>query len=243
MAFRPERVLGPAVLAGGAAALAAAGLFFGRGFVLPFPQPSEMKVRPDGAVEDVALMSLGMRRAAADLAFVRLLQYYGTQEGESSAEAMAESVGLEQRHHEHEGGVYPEFYSRAREIVDLDPYFEHGVLFAVGSLAFNQNRPEEAIDLLNRARARDPHKWRYDALLAAIGYKKAGDPQKVADSLLPVALDPDSPAVVKQVTAFLLKRIGRRTEAVNVYRILLDTTQDQGYIENARRNIAELSGH
>jgi tetratricopeptide (TPR) repeat protein len=243
MALRPQRILGPAVLAGGAAALAAAGFLFARGFALPYPAPSEMKVRADDAVEDVALMSLGMRRAAADMAFVRLLQYYGTPEGEPAAQQMAESVGLAQEHHMHEGGVYPEFYPRAREIVDLDPYFEHAVLFAVGSLAFNQNRADEAIDLLNRARARDPQKWRYDALLAAIGYKNAGDPQRVADALMPVALDPDSPALVKQVTAFLLKRIGRRTEAVRVYRLLYDTTKDEGYRENALRNVAELSGH
>ena len=46
----------------------------------PFPPPGHMKVAPDEAVEVVGSLSLGMRRMAADIAFLRLLQYYGTRD-------------------------------------------------------------------------------------------------------------------------------------------------------------------
>jgi tetratricopeptide (TPR) repeat protein len=237
MPVRSERIL-IAALASSLAALWAVGWAFGRDFKLPYPPLSAMKVRPDDAVETAGFLSLGLRRGAADVGFVRLLQYYGTPEGEFQFAFLAP---IEHGESPYEGGVYPEMYARGREIIDLDPYFDHAAEYAIGSLAFNLNRPLESIDLLERVRKYNPKQWRYDALLAAVGYLKAKNPEKVADSLLPVALDPDSPAMVKQETAFLLKKIGRNAQAVRVYQLLILTTKDEGYIDNARRNIALLT--
>ena len=81
---------GGGAVASVAAALGAAGWLFGRSFLLPFAPPSEMRIRAEDAIEATAFLSLGMRRAAADLEFVRLMQYYGTVEGEPEFDYLVE---------------------------------------------------------------------------------------------------------------------------------------------------------
>ncbi|MBI4056349.1 MAG: hypothetical protein HY399_02255, partial [Elusimicrobia bacterium] len=98
-----------------------------KNFSLPFPSPQDIRMKASEAVRDIAFLSLGMRRLGADVEFIQLMQYYGTSEEE-------------QEHHRHDlkygAGNYPEFFVRARHILDLDPYYRNACLYAAGVLAF-----------------------------------------------------------------------------------------------------------
>ncbi len=229
-----------------------AGLFFvslffsfltGRGYVLPFPSAAEIPSFMDSGMGDVFFLSLGMRRLAADIWFIRLLQYYGAQE-EEGADADNADRGHDERdnhhHHNYDGGNYPEMLPRASHILALDPYFTHACLYAAGALAFNLNKPEEAVELIGRVKKYNPKEWKYDSYLAAIGYKAAKNPEKVADMITPVVNDPDCPTMIKQLAAFLNKRVKRYKTAAEIYRNIIAVSPEQAYVENARRELKKL---
>lgn len=56
-----------------------------RGFSYPFPSSTTLVLK-ENTVQDVGGVLLGMRRAAADLAFLQMLQYYGTRKVEDDEE-------------------------------------------------------------------------------------------------------------------------------------------------------------
>ncbi len=180
-------------------------------------------------MQDLATLSLGLRRLGADLEFLRLLQYYGTEE-----------AGVPERVAENGGGRYPEVLPRTLRLLDLDPFFTPAALFAAGALAFNLDRPDEAVILLQTALRRHPQQWRYHAYLAAVGYQKARDPEQVMRVLEPFVWEPDCPTLVKNQVAFLMRHAGRLDEARKLYRNILDTTADQGYKEQAERALRVL---
>ncbi len=219
-----------------AAALAFAGPWFFMTSSHPFPPPDRIREVRQSSVQDALALSLGLRRLAADVWFIRLMQYYGSPE--------VERVRGEDGHFELEpdfgSGKYPEFLPLARHVLALDPYFTNAGLYAAGSLAFNLYRPEEAVGFLNGALVYHPREWKYVTLLAAIGYSKAKDPAKVARIIAPLLLEPDCPVMIRQLAAFLNKKAGNYREAYLIYKTILETTRDQFYIDNARRELAKL---
>ncbi|MEI7481877.1 MAG: hypothetical protein WCK75_05965 [Elusimicrobiota bacterium] len=218
-----------------AAALALAGPWAFLTYARPFPQADKIGAVRQSAVEDAVALALGVRRLAADLWFIRLMQYYGTPELlEGEVEEEARERG------ENGTGKYPDFLPVARHILALDPYFTNAGLYAAGSLAFNMARPEEAVSLLNGALIYRPKEWKYVALLAAIGYSKAKDPAKVSELIKPLIMEPDCPVMIRQLAAFLNKKMGNYSDAYKIYKTILETTKDRFYIDNAGKEMAKL---
>ncbi|HBB66467.1 MAG: hypothetical protein A2X28_09620 [Elusimicrobia bacterium GWA2_56_46] len=199
----------------------------------PFPPPDRIREVGRSASGDALALSLGFRRLAADVWFIRLMQYYG---------APPEMDGSSGPEPEFGGGTYPDFLPIARHILALDPYFTNAGLYASASLAFNLSRPAEAVSLLNEALLYHPREWRYVTLLAAIGYSKASDPAKVARLIMPLIMEPDCPVMLRQLAAFLNKKAGNYRAASLIYKTILETTRDQFYIDNARKELARLEG-
>lgn len=208
----------------------------GKNYVHPFPQAGQMHSFSDSALSDAGVLSLGIRRLAADVWFIRLMQYYGT------SQYLDEEKEDSHDHGDHDAGTgkYPDIFPRSRHILDLDPYFTHVGLYSAGALAFNLGRSDEAIELINHAKLYQPREWKYDAYLAAIGYRLAGNPEKVADMLAPVVRDPECPTMIKQLVAFLNKKIKRYRAAAEIYEDIAMTAQDPYYIRNARRELVKL---
>ncbi len=201
-------------------------------FYWPMPPISSVPLSARDATQNIFLASLGMRRLAADLAFIRLLMYYGTPES-----------GEDGHGHSHEtpfgAGHYPELLERSLRILDLDPYFSYAALYGAGALAFNLGRPQEAVRVLQYASARNPKEWKYRAYLAAIGFQHKGDALSILRELSPVVDDPDCPTMIKNLVAFLNLRAGRRGEARRIYRSMLES-RDPAYQEVARRALEKL---
>lgn len=236
-----------ALLLPAAAALAwAAGAAAGAAAYAPaYPPPYEIRVPAEGAAGDMFSLALGARRLFADVWFVRLMQYYGShEEGPDGEEECPEHPG-ELHHHHHHGlngeGVYPEFLPRARHVLELDPHFAAAGLYGAGSLAFNLGRPEEAQQLLDFAIRNSPREWKYPMLLAAIGYSASKEPLKVAEALRPFLREPDCPAMLKQLAAFLNKKAGNYAAAAAIYADIAATSRDEFYVRNARRELERLA--
>lgn len=230
-----------AALAGAAAALLGAGALAGRVPRGPYPPPTEVRLAAEDAVTSASLVSAGMRRLAADLAFIRLLLYYGTPEGRHAGHDHDSGHA-----HEHEwgggeygAGSYRELGPRAERILSLDPFWRYPVLYGAGALAFNLDRPEEALRLLKEGLRHRPGDSRYLAYVAAVGFSKNGDLARVAEELSPVVAGPDAPTMLKNIVAFMHVRLGRREEAARLYREIL-RSRDESYHENARRALKRL---
>lgn len=234
------------ILASCAAALiAVVGIYGFLTFEVPFPRPDMIHEVRQSAVEDSVALGLGLRRLAADLWFVRLMQYYGTPEFKEGAEC--EDAAKHHAHcvHCHVGmdfgaGKYPDFLPIARHIMALDPYFANAGLYSGASLAFNMGRPEEALSLLNWAASYVPHEWKYVTLITAIGYSRAKDPGRVAQLINPLVMEPDCPVMIRQLAAFLNKKSGNYRAARAIYAKILETTRDRFYIDNAKKELAKL---
>jgi tetratricopeptide (TPR) repeat protein len=203
----------------------------------PFPSPDKIREVRQSAEGDALALSLGLRRLAADLWFIRLMQYYGTPELEWEPVPLLKKKDPSQTYG---AGRYPDFLPMARHILALDPYFSNACLYAAGSLAFNISRPEEAISLLNIARIYNPKEWKFVTLLAAIGYSTAKNPEEVAKTITPLIMEPDCPVMLRQLAAFLNKKAGNYRAAYLIYKTILETTKDKFYLENAAKELAKL---
>ncbi|MBI4375889.1 MAG: hypothetical protein HY549_05500 [Elusimicrobia bacterium] len=183
------------------------------------------------AVENAALFSLGMRRLAADLGLIRLLIYYGTPEDHHGHHTVAEHFG---------SGHYPELGPRAMRILDLDPSFSYAPIYSAGALAFNLDRPEEALAVLRHALSRDPGNPEYHRYAGAIGFHKKGDPRKVLELLEPALENEATPTMIKHLAAFLFERSGQRERAVSIYREIAQASRDEGYRRMAQEALRRL---
>ncbi len=234
MISKLDNFLFPAVIA----VLLYLGYVTGKDYVPPFPQAGQMHSFSDSALSDAGVLSLGMRRLAADVWFIRLMQYYGGLQ-------CGEAKKGDSHHHDHGDydvgtGKFPDIFSRSRHILDLNPYFTHAGLYSAGALAFNLGRSYEAIELIEQAKRYEPREWKYDAYLAAIGYRLAGNPEKVADILAPVVRDPECPIMIKQLVAFLNKKIKRYRAAAEIYADIAMTARDPYYVRNSRQELTKL---
>ncbi|HUT85980.1 MAG TPA: hypothetical protein VMW66_03990 [Elusimicrobiales bacterium] len=229
-------------------------------FKTPYPAVKSFK---SSAVSDVGFLSSGLRRLGADIAFIAMMQYYGSpEEGDTAfiADDKQENkdrnktkkkpnkfkeyhvYGLSKRpsYADIEKGYYPELFDRTMHILSLDPYFTHVVLSSSACLAFGLNRSDEALEILEFARKYSPDFTRYQLYIAAIGQAKAKNPGAVADIMDEILQSPETPDMVKNVTAFLNKKIGRYQRAYEIYQDLYQTSKDTFYIENSKKQMKIL---
>ncbi len=214
------------------------------------PSPSAdligLRLEAEGAVETAALLGLGMRRLAADLALIRMIIYYGSPEDPSPDDDGHGHDPHGHGAHDHgqggrfEGGDYPLLAPMGMRLLDLDPAFSYGALFSAGALAFNLDRPDEALEVLEYALKRDPKNIQFQAYVAAIGFHKRGDPEGVIRILEPFLSAPGCPTMIKSMMAFLYRRTGRTREAIRLYLDIYENSRDKGYRLNAEKRLREL---
>lgn len=213
--------------------------------------PLPLKISAEGAVETASLFGLGMRRLAADLGLIRLLIYYGTPEAVGAGEQGHEDERAPGHTHEHRfdrehpersygGGKYPEIGPRAMRILDVDPSFSYPALMAAGVLVFNLNRPDEALELLRYAMARDPANEQYRRYVGAVGFHRHGDAKSVISILEPLLGDPDCPTMIKSMVALLYLQTGNRAASVRLYREIAEFSRDEGYRHLALQKLKDM---
>ncbi|MDD5655841.1 MAG: hypothetical protein PHF00_01105 [Elusimicrobia bacterium] len=201
----------------------------------PQAWPLARPLAAQASVEDAALFSVGMRRLAADLELVRLLIYYGTPQAQAGEALEPHAEGARVR-----SSAYPGLARRTMRILDKDPSFGYVALYGAGALAFNLNRPGDALEVLRYALSRDPGNRQYLAYIGAVGFHRSGDERGVIKLLEPVLHEPDCPTLIKHMVAFLYVRTGQRRQARLLYREILETSQDEGYRAMAARALERL---
>ena len=184
------------------------------------------------AVQDMAAVLAGARRMGADVAFIQLLQYYGS--GEEAKPRPGERVDDPKKL------WLPRFLPLSSRIAALNPFFRFGVLFSAGTLGFVLDRPEEALSLLERATAVDPTFWRYRLYAGAIAYQKNENPDKVIVFLEEALKYPDCPSILQNILANLHKKRGDYARAAEIYRFTLQTSRDPAAVNTARTQLKRL---
>jgi len=194
-----------------------------------FPLPPIVEVKPSSFIYFWGNL-LGLRRLSSDLAWIRLLQYYGTLEKE------------EHIHQPHycERGEYKNLLPMCQEVVRLDPYFHYAYLFGSGSLAFNHGRYDEAIELLREGIKNNPKFWKFRLYIAAILYTRIKEYGRVVPLLEEAIRYTDCPEVVKIFLANIYKARGEYEKAIAIWEHILATSRDEWTRATAESHLQEM---
>lgn len=213
------------------------------------------------AAQDMAMVVNGARRWGADMAFIQLLQYYGSPENSNPNHSRGwrrKSKPLHDQHDEHEGhvhlhlgsegnadatnrpsGAFPQLLEYTLRAGNLDPRFHFLYLFSSGALAFNLNRGEDAMLALEAGIRGDPSFWRYRLYQGAIAFRKNQEIEKAIANLEEAIRDPDCPSMVKNILGNIYIKQGNYARAKEIYQNLLDS-RDPSYVEFAEQQLRKL---
>lgn len=190
----------------------------------PFPPLSELPSTPY-AFQDVAMASAGLRAAAADVAWIQLLQY--------AAGGLPELPDA--RPYEHVKAL-------SLRVARLDPSFHRAYLYGASILAFfpEVDRTDDALDVLREGMSRDPGQPLYSEYIAALAYKKRGESDRMIAILEPTLNDPKSPIEMKAIVANLYKSRGQYERALELWNGILDSELEAREWPRARVQVAEI---
>ena len=165
--------------------------------------------------------SLGYETAAADLGWLRCIQYYGEHR---MTDNRFDRIG------------------HVTEIVqELDPRFEQPTIFGAFVLGQEMGRPEAGLELLRRGLERNPQSWQLAFETGFLYYVCFDDHASAARYFALASRLPDCPDYVGRFAAFAFQRAGEREMAVLLWKRVL-ATGNKYMQEVARREIERLGG-
>jgi tetratricopeptide (TPR) repeat protein len=197
-------------------------------YTLPYPHFNNLMAEQNG-LQDIGGIIMGFRCAAADIAWVQLIQYCG------------EDV-LSDNHHQHDSSCSLDLLKYlALRVIRMDPYFYEAYLFSSGILAWfpEVNRPDEAIEILQEGIRNNPKYWPFHLYLSAIVYKKAGKYGEMAALLEEAIQYPDCPLLIKAILANYYKAQKEYDKAMAIWESVL-SCDDPGYKTRAGKEISRL---
>jgi len=190
----------------------------------------------EGGFRDFGGLLLGLRRLTADIAWLSVLQYYGSHE----------AAGHEEDHESRQAfgaGRYAALKDMVMRTVRLDPHFHFAYLYGAGSLAFNLDRYDEALELLQDGIQRNPNYWKFRLYVAAIVWKKKGEYDNMIPLLEEAIAYPDCPTLVKSSLANIHKARKNYARALQIWLNVLETEHsDAVYRQQAEDQIGQLRG-
>ena len=163
--------------------------------------------------------SLGYETAAADVAWLRGIQYYGEHR-------------LTDQKYELIGHVMT-------VATDLDPRFEAPYIFGAFILAQELRRPDEGLALLEKGRRANPTSWGLAFEAGFLHYICRHDYAAAARDFVWASRLPDHPDYVERFAAFASQRAGNTGMALLLWKRVL-ATGNQYMQDVARREIARL---
>lgn len=189
-----------------------------------FPPLSALPVTPY-SFQDAVLASAGLRAAAADLAWIQLLQYM--------------AGGLPDLR---DSRPYEHVKDMSLRVVRLDPSFHRGYLYGASVLGFfpEVDRPADALEILQDGMRRDPGQPLYSVYIAALAYKKRGEADQMIAVLESTLADPASPIEMKAIIANLYKSRGEYERALALWEGILDSEIEAREWPRARIQVAEI---
>jgi len=173
----------------------------------------------------------GLRRVFSDIAFIQEVIYYGTPEYKHS-----ECHKHKHRHIHLHFHPHLKLFSYAKRVLRIDYHFHFATLFSAASLAFVQERPEEAIELLKEAIEYRSDFIQYSLYLGAITLRKEKGERVVVPLLRKLVKKRGAPDELKNYFAILCEKFGYIEDALNTWRMLL-SSRNPIYRERAKRHI------
>jgi hypothetical protein len=220
MSARPPAALARAVapFAAAAALLAAAGALQAVAWDRLGRAPGEeLLYFPSGLF--VRQASLGYETAAADVLWLRGIQYYGE--------------------HRLTDQKYLRIGHVMSVVTDLDPRFEAPYVFGAFVLAQELRRPDEGLALLEKGRRANPRSWNLTFETGFLHYVCRHDYAAAALEFARASRLPGHPEYVDRFAAFASQRAGNRGMAVLLWKRVL-ATGNRYMQEVARRELARL---
>lgn len=191
----------------------------------------EKPLASEGGFRDLAGLLFGMRRLTADLACISILQYYGAHEAQ----------GGEEESHDFAGGRYPALKKMVLRAIRLDPSLHYATLYGAGALAFNLDRPDEALEILEEGIRENPTYWRYRLYVGAIVYKRKGQFDHMTALLEDAILYPDCPTMIKSILGNIYNARKDYAKALRVWIDILESeNSDAWYRAQAERHVEDL---
>lgn len=183
----------------------------------------------------------GIRKLVSDIAWIQLLQYYGGKPPEGEEETYLEHITKIQPN------KYLDFLKFVRRVTILDPLYSFAYFYGVGVLAWNLERPDEALEYLKEGLKNlefqknnpDSDFWQLVKYQQAIYYKIGGKYKEMIDELKQIVQSSKAPNMVKAILANLYKKYGFYEEALLIWQELLNS-KDPEYVERAEIQIRQL---
>lgn len=190
-------------------------------------------------VLDTTGILFGVRRLTADIAWIQLLQYYGTPEEHKH------HTEYEEHRHDFGGGCYFDLLKLCQRVIRLDPYFLSAYLYGGAALAWNLNREEEGLLLLKEGAENDslrkfPDYWQIILYIQAVTFKKLDKFNQMVATLEKAIKQPTCPTMVKAILANIYKHNGNYTRAIDLWKEIL-LSKDTSYRVRAEKQIKELN--
>ncbi len=122
-------------------------------------------------------------------------------------------------------------------ITDLDPHFLTAYTYGGIFLALIADKPNLAIELLEKGLKNNPNAWELPYDMGLYAYKRMNDPERAAQYYQIASQIPGSPDLLKGNVAMLLTRAGQRELALKKWQDMYDTATDESIRSMARFNI------
>lgn len=164
------------------------------------------------------LAEAGLRRVAADIAWMRLLQtcvpYHRVQHKHKKL-----VVSMEPEYFNCHG-----FDKRAWQVVRTDPYFQEAYFYTSLTLAFEPalKNPVEAVQLLKYGISFDPQNIYLKQYLGIIAYQSQGEFARALPLMERAAFARDTPAILLSLLAKLYEKKGEWDKALRTWKRILN---------------------
>jgi hypothetical protein len=194
-------------------------LHAGAGARLRSPAVGELLYYPSGVF--VRQASLGYETAAADLAWLRAIQYYGEHR-------------ITDQRYDHIGHLM-------HVVTELDPRFIEPYVFGGFVLAQELGQPERGLALLRRGLHANPGNWELAFKIGFLHYVSTHDYAAAARYFTMAARMPGHAEYVERFAAWTQERAGNAGLAILLWKEIL-ANGNQYMQEVARRELRRLGG-
>ncbi|MCK4545841.1 MAG: hypothetical protein KAW17_00230 [Candidatus Eisenbacteria sp.] len=165
-------------------------------------------------------LSFGYDQVAADVMWIRGLQYYGKQRlSRSPMPRLAEYLDA---------------------AVALDPHFIAAYIFGGIVLAQDLNQGDAAVDLLLRGIAANPKSWELPFELGFLLYITLDDPYRGGKYFEVAVTREGCPAMARRLAAGAYAKSGSRSDVRKVCEEIMEMSDNEGMMEFARRALAKI---
>jgi hypothetical protein len=205
--------------------------------LLPLEQPDDQSLYITSG-EALRRLSVGYSGVAADLYWIRAIQYYGTERlrlngrDGSGGSAASRSTG------------FPQLYPLLEATTTLDPRF--GIAYRFGAIFLSEPYPEGAgrtdlaVALLEKGLREQPDKWEYMLDIGYVHYWHRRDYRTAASWFDRGSRAPGAPWWLKSLAAVTLARGGDRQSSRAMWSAILESAEVPYLRGQAERSLMQL---